>query len=217
MARVPAAGRVKTRLARGIGAAEALRFYRTTSRLVLLRLAGLPFWETIVAVTPDADRASPVWPQGVRSIGQGGGDLGARMQRPMRTLPPGPVCVVGTDIPGIRPSDVRRAFRALGSVDVAFGPASDGGFWLVGMRRRPRVIDPWRGVGWSAPDTLAQVLAGLAGHDGLPGRDDRTGCCEVPGRRGVVEVALTSMLDDVDEAGDLAAVAALRGRLVLPA
>jgi rSAM/selenodomain-associated transferase 1 len=194
MARVPAAGRVKTRLARTVGVVEATRFYRTTARTVSARLARAPFWETSIAVTPDIDRSSPFWPAGVRTIGQGGGDLGRRMQRPMQRLGPGPVCVVGTDIPGIRVADVRRAFRALGAADAAFGPASDGGFWLVGLRRRPRLVEPYRDVGWSRSDTLAAVLRNLAG----------------------CRVGLTTVLDDVDDAADLVRARPLVGRRVLP-
>lgn len=195
MAKVPVAGRVKTRLARVVGAVEALRFYRTVSRIVPMRLSRDPRWQTWLAVTPDVDRASRAWPGHLRHMGQGGGDLGARMQLPMRRLPPGPVCVVGTDIPGIRPADIARAFRLLGAADVVFGPASDGGFWLVGMRRRPRLpVAPYAGVAWSRSDTLRQVLGNLESR----------------------RVGLTTRLDDVDEAADLARTAWARGRLVLP-
>ena len=193
MVRAPVAGRVKTRLARGVGVAEALRFYRTQSQAVIGRLARQPFWETILTVTPDCDRASRVWPSDVARIGQGGGDLGARMQRPMRTLPPGPVCVIGTDIPGISVTHIRRAFSVLGRRDAVFGPASDGGFWLVGMRRRPRVIAPYAGVRWSHAETLADVIANLA--------PDRVG--------------FTATLHDVDEAADLVRVGGGLGRVVM--
>ncbi len=193
MVRAPVAGRVKTRLARGIGVAEALRFYRVQSRTVIGRLGRQPFWETILTVTPDRDRASRAWPGDIVRVRQGGGDLGVRMQRPMRTLPPGPVCVIGTDIPGIRVAHIRRAFSALGRCDAVFGPASDGGFWLVGMRRRPRVVAPYAGVRWSHEETLADVLVNLAPH----------------------RVGFTATLHDVDAAADLVRVAEGLGRLVL--
>lgn len=197
MARVPVAGRVKTRLARGAGVSESLRFYRSTSRAVIGRLGRQPFWQTFISVTPDRDRASRVWPVHIARIGQGTGDLGDRMQRPMRSLPPGPVCVVGTDIPEMAPSHVRHAFRLLGRHDAVFGPATDGGFWLVGLRRRPRVIDPYGSVHWSTADTLKTVLRNL--------RD-----------RGSLDVGLAATLQDVDETSDLAAVRQAVGRLILP-
>ena len=194
MVRAPVAGRVKTRLARGVGVAEALRFYRVQSRTVIGRLARQTFWQTLLTVTPDRDRASRVWPGDVVRVPQGGGDLGARMQRPMRTLPPGPVCVIGTDIPGIRVAHIRRAFSVLGRRDMVFGPASDGGFWLVGMRRRPRLVEPYAGVRWSHAETLADVIANLAPH----------------------RVGFTATLHDVDEAADLVRVGCGLGRMVMP-
>lgn len=195
MAKLPVAGRVKTRLAREISAAEATRFYRATARAVLARLGRQPFWETFVAVSPDTGIASPMLPSGAKRIPQGDGDLGARMQRPMHMLPAGPVCVIGTDIPAIRVADVRKAFRLLGRADAVFGPAEDGGFWLVGLRRRPRLFCPYRDVRWSRPDTLAAVLANLGG----------------------LTVGMTTRLRDVDGSSDLAATRGTFGRFVPPA
>lgn len=193
MVKAPVAGRVKTRLARAIGGAEALRFYRAASRIMAQRLGGQPFWETLLSVSPDADRASGAWPRHIGRIAQGRGDLGARMQRPMRTLPPGPVCVIGTDIPDVSVAHVRQAFRLLGHDDAVFGPAKDGGFWLVGMRRR-RVIAPYRNVRWSSATTLEDVLSNLIG----------------------LRIGFTAALQDVDSAADLKRVEAAPGRLVVP-
>lgn len=195
MAKVPIAGQVKTRLTRRIGVAEAVRFYRATARAVVGRLGGQPFWETVIAVSPDTGISAHVWPRGVTLARQGRGDLGARMQRPMRALGPGPVCVVGTDVPGIEVEHIRRAFRLLGNCDAVFGPAADGGFWLVGMRRRPRVMNPYsNGVRWSHAETLADVRRNLEGH----------------------AVGLTERLNDVDEAEDLARQLGQFGRRIRP-
>lgn len=183
MAKVPVAGRVKTRLAREIGVVAATMFYRHAMRGVVARLARQPFWRTVLVVDPDSGVASRMLPGGTVRAGQGRGDLGARMQRPMRALPPGPVCLIGTDVPDISVGDVRRAFRLLGAHDAVFGPAEDGGFWLVGLRRSPRVIDPYRGrVPWSRPDTLDRTLANLSGS----------------------RVGFTTRHHDVDAAADLA-------------
>jgi len=94
-------------------------------------------------------------------IGQGGGDLGDRMDRVARALPPGPVVIVGADAPGLRPRHVADAFKALGRADAVFGPATDGGYWLVGMRRRPAMPDLFRNVRWSTRHALADTLANL--------------------------------------------------------
>ena len=181
MAKLPVAGRVKTRLAREAGTVEATRFYRTTLHAVLARLGRQPFWQTLIAVSPDSGVASPMLLPGIGRIPQGSGDLGARMHRPMRKLPPGPVCVIGTDIPAVGVTDIRRAFRLLGRADAVFGPAEDGGFWLIGMRRRRDAPWPYEGVRWSRPDTLEAVLANLPSHD----------------------VAMATRLADVDTATEL--------------
>jgi glycosyltransferase A (GT-A) superfamily protein (DUF2064 family) len=125
---------------------------------------------------------------------QGRGDLGERMQRIMRETPAGPVVIVGTDVPGIRPAHIAEAFRLLGQHDAVFGPASDGGYWLVGLRRRPRLIRPFGGVRWSTLHALADTLANLSGRS----------------------IGQLPTLSDVDDGRDFAAHAAGFGRRVIP-
>ena len=81
-----------------------------------------------------------------------------------RRLPPGPAIIVGSDIPAIKPSDIARAFRLLGNVDAVFGRARDGGYWLVGLRRSPRLLAPFANVRWSGPHALADTLRNLQGQ-----------------------------------------------------
>ncbi len=86
------------------------------------------------------------------------------MGRLLRALPPGPAVIVGSDIPDLRPVHVAQAFQMLGGHDWVFGPAGDGGYWLIGARRRraaPRVT--FAGVRWSSPHALADTLANLKG------------------------------------------------------
>jgi rSAM/selenodomain-associated transferase 1 len=166
MAKRPAAGRVKRRLAREIGDVAALRFNRTTLANTVRRLGADPRWRTYLAVTPDASLAEPYWPASpnLARIPQGEGDLGQRMQALFDCLPPGPAVIVGSDIPAIRPSHIACAFRHLGRADAVFGPATDGGYWLVGLRRSPRRLAPFAGVPWSAQDTLAATVANVHGR-----------------------------------------------------
>jgi rSAM/selenodomain-associated transferase 1 len=191
-ARAPRRGAVKRRLAADIGDGPALAFYRRTLHDVTRRLGRDPRWQTWLAVTPDLAAKRPgLWPAvpEVRLIPQGQGDLGARMARPMTMLPPGPVIVVGTDIPDIAASHIADGFAALGSHEFVFGPAADGGYWLVGARRRPAMPRGiFRDVRWSTEHALADTLAGLP-----------------PKAR----VAMLGELDDVD---DGAAWAAWRAR-----
>ena len=63
MAKSPLAGLVKRRLASGVGQAEAVRFYRACLSHTVMRLSGDARWQTLLAVTPDADLAAPFWPR----------------------------------------------------------------------------------------------------------------------------------------------------------
>jgi uncharacterized protein len=164
MARAPRLGTVKRRLARDIGDVAALRFYRALTGGLLNDLSGDPRWQTWLAVTPDAAARNPggLWGWRGPIVPQGRGDLGSRMARLFATLPPGPVAVVGSDIPGITRARIFAAFQALGAHDWVFGPAEDGGYWLVAARRRPVLRTPFAGVRWSTPDALADTLANLA-------------------------------------------------------
>lgn len=162
MAKRPQTGRVKTRLARGIGKAEALRFFRNESAALIRRVARDPRWQTLIAVSPDnATHDRGIWPSDIPLVPQGSGDLGARMGRLFRELPPGPVVIIGADIPGITRRHIASAFAALGAHDAVLGPAEDGGYWLVGLRRRPRIAEIFAGVRWSSEHTFADTARNI--------------------------------------------------------
>src|SRR4030095_9320557 len=88
------------------------------------------------------------------------GDLGQRMKRPFRLLPPGPVVLVGSDIPAMQPRHIARAFALLGAHAPVVGPQTDGGFCRVGARRsRPLPRALFAKVRWSTRHALADTLA----------------------------------------------------------
>jgi hypothetical protein len=60
-------------------------------------------------------------------------------------------------------ADIAAAFRALGPDRAVFGPAPDGGYWLIGLRRSPGERLPFDGVRWSTANALADTLANLEG------------------------------------------------------
>ena len=162
--REPRIGRVKSRLARDIGVVGAWSFYRLCLTETLRRLDGGGRWQLWLAITPDASvRQWPHWPLGWRRTPQGDGNLGARLQRVMRTLPPGPAIIVGTDVPSLTAAHIAPAFRLLGNHDAVFGPATDGGYWSVGLRRSPRAPNVFRSVRWSTAHALADTLANTNG------------------------------------------------------
>ena len=100
----------------------------------------------------------------------------------LRRMPAGPVCLIGADIPGITRGHIARGFAALGRSQMVFGPAPDGGYWLVGAQRYGALPSGlFRDVRWSTEHALADTLA------------------SVPGCR----VALLDELRDVDRVTDL--------------
>lgn len=177
-AKAPLLGRVKSRLAAGIGEPAALAFYRRTLAGVLARLDGGGPWRACLAVTPDeAVDDEDLWPTATPRVPQGPGDVGDRMGRFLATATPEhPVVIVGSDIPDIGAAHVARAFHALERHDLVLGPAADGGYWLIGARASPpaAIFD---GVRWSTGHARADTLRNAAG----------------------LAVALVDELDDVDD------------------
>ena len=179
----PRPGRVKTRLALDIGSVRAAHWHRRQCLAIIRRMSSCPHWQLILAVSPDIEGIqSRVWPSSLPRIGQGRGGLGDRMARVMRSLPPGPAAIIGSDIPGASPALVERAFRQLGRYQAVFGPSPDGGYWLVGLKRT-RAVPPalFRSVRWSTEHTLQDSIESL----------------------GRCKVALADVLQDVDTIQDL--------------
>ena len=104
-----------------------------------------------------------VWQETVNLVDQGTGDLGDRMQRMFNTLPIGPVVIIGSDVPNIERADIANAFHQLGRHDAVFGPAPDGGYWLVGQSRRRTVLPMFDNVRWSSEHALSDTMANLKG------------------------------------------------------
>ena len=182
MLKEPRLGRVKTRLARGMGAVPATWWFRHQVKR-LLREAADPRWHLVLAVSPDNQALnSRIWPKHLPRVPQGHGDLGARMLHLLNSPPTGPVVLIGGDIPDVRRHHIAEAFTKLGSNQAVFGPATDGGFWLVGLKRAtPAPRDMFKGVRWSTEHALADTLASMP--DDTP--------------------AMVAMLQDVDTIADL--------------
>ncbi|WP_072376497.1 TIGR04282 family arsenosugar biosynthesis glycosyltransferase [Hyphomicrobium sp. NDB2Meth4] len=177
--RYPSFGTGKRRLAAGVGAATALRFQRVSLAHTLQHLGSDRRWRIWLAVTPD--RSGP-WPSQYGFIPQGEGDLGTRLQRVCAALPRGSVLVIGSDVPGLTRDLISRAFHALEGHEAVIGPSGDGGYWAIGLRRRPTMPDPFRAVRWSTEYALADTLSNLVGRS----------------------VARLPQLDDIDDANALA-------------
>lgn len=162
-AKAPIPGRVKTRLIPLLGGERAAALHAALVRdqiLLLQSLAGT------VACELHTDEATDAWTcLGVSQKLQAAGDLGERMLAALETaLASGhsPACIVGGDIPALPAEHLLGLLDVPG--DVTFGPAEDGGFWGIAVRRVHPAM--FRQVPWSAPDTLTRAV-GAARRCGL--------------------------------------------------
>lgn len=162
-AKPPFIGLSKTRLARTLGKTEARRI-ATFTLARTLRAATDPRWHLTLYTTPRRALGTSLgglWPPALDRTDQGAGDLGDRLSRAFHQAPPGPVVFIGADCPDLSTALIWSAFRTLQRHDIAIGPAHDGGFWLLGLRKTGRNKPPFDAVRWSSPHTLDDVRANL--------------------------------------------------------
>jgi len=183
-ARYPVPGAVKTRLATGIGEDGAARLYEAFVRDLAARFTPARFAVRWAVAPPDPGFAARFGLAPDRCREQCGGDLGARMRDAFEHVlaAEGSRCVlIGSDAPHLPVSRIEEAFSRLDSADVVLGPARDGGYYLIAMRR-PH--DLFSGITWSV-DSVHRETVAQARSLGLT-------------------VASLPVDFDVDEVGDLA-------------
>lgn len=170
LARWPAPGRCKRRLAAGCGTLAAAGMQAALNRHTLAaarrgaQRAGAELWLAADGLGPRALRR---WAaaQGLAHFrGQGGGGLGCRLQRQLRCAfarGAQQVVLIGSDLPQLEPQDLERAFAALEQRGLVLGPAADGGYWLIGLNRTGFQRAGARltaGVPWGSAAVLAHTL-----------------------------------------------------------
>lgn len=161
-AKPPVAGVSKTRLARGVGPELAADLAAAFLRDTLAQIARIDGLEPVLASTDLG------WDFGtaVRRVDQGGGDLGARLERVLRDgiAATGAALAVGADSPGLPDDRLVAALSGLATHDAVFVPSEDGGFVVLAVRTLPEgVLD---GIPWSTEHTRSAVVAALV-REGL--------------------------------------------------
>ena len=176
LARWPAEGRCKRRLAADIGSvrrAAAVQRRLTQHTLHTAAAAAEAHGaQLLLAVDGLGPRALRRWGQTLRRQGiaatltaQGQGNLGCRMQRQWRLgfqAGAEQVVLIGSDLPALEAADLERAFAALEEQPLVLGPASDGGYWLIGINRAgfTRAESAlMAGIPWGGDQVLATTLA----------------------------------------------------------
>ena len=187
--RYPVAGKAKTRLIPELGAEAAAETQRELTELTLHRAVSIAIARGVhieVRYEGGDARLMRDWLGPMpRYTPQGGGDLGQRLARAARDAfddAAGSVVIIGTDCPRLDERILQKAFDALHENDVIFGPAQDGGYYLVGLRKPMPAL--FQGIAWSTSRVLAESL-NIARANGC-------------------EPALLASLPDVDEPADLA-------------
>jgi rSAM/selenodomain-associated transferase 1 len=160
MAKRPDPGRVKTRIAADDRwtAQAAAELAEAMLRCIGARLRAASGGRLILAASPagcGAELAAYLGLGPVRTLDQGDGDLGSRLDRVWRAVgPDSPVAFFGTDSPDVPDAALAAIPAALAAADVAIGPVADGGYWTLAVRRyEPRLLD---GIDWGGPRVYDQ-------------------------------------------------------------
>jgi hypothetical protein len=160
--KLPVAGRVKTRLQPELSPELAARLYRAMVNDVFTALERPGRWDLVAFFSPPGqERAFREWlPDSIGFVAQSGADLGERLatafewshaQGHYRTI------IVGTDMPTLDSAVLSDAFEALERAEVVLGPSTDGGYYLVGLKKPRHGL--FEDVDWSTPKVLEQTIA----------------------------------------------------------
>lgn len=149
--RWPTPGEAKTRLIPDFGAEGAAAIYTKllAHTVAVARASGIAFELRVSGAPPE--RFREVLGQDLHVVDQGGGDLTDRLSRV-----PAPAIVIGSDCPGLTPAVLIAARDTLLANPVVIGPASDGGYYLLGYN------DPadfaFTDMEWSTGSVFAETL-----------------------------------------------------------
>ena len=176
MAKAPIPGLAKTRLIPVLGASGAARLQRRLTRMTLACALDAQLGAVTIWCTPDSRHRffrALRCTTGVDLLVQSGGDLGDRMHTAFRLhCAQGPVLIVGTDCPVLRPEHLREAARSLlAGEDAVFYPAEDGGYALVGLRSPQPTL--FAEMAWSTATVMSATRA-RARTEGLRSREFET-------------------------------------------
>ena len=181
--RHPELGKVKTRLAREVGNETALAIYKdllihTREIATAVPVDRFVFYE-------DRVHNGDVWPEsGFDKLAQEGKTLGHRMFHSFSVVFEKGyerVVIIGSDCLQLTPEIILNAFATIKTKDSVLGPATDGGYYLLGMRRL--IAEAFKEKTWSSSTVLQNTLSDL--------------------ERASVSVGLLPELSDIDTYSDL--------------
>ncbi len=165
--RYPTPGKVKTRLIPALGAAGAAMLHKRLTEHVVTEARKLAERSDLTVEIVYADsEAEPMqnWlGEGLVYSKQADGDLGDRMGIAFERafdLGARKVILIGSDLPDLSEDLLDRAFARLAQADVTLGPATDGGYYLIGLKEP--FPDLFAGLQWSTSRVLELTLRKIA-------------------------------------------------------
>jgi uncharacterized protein len=197
--KAPVRGTVKTRLAEALGDDVALELYKNfiLDGLETVKQSGYPF--SICIYPPEAGKEVAFWLGGsYRYLPQRGDDLGERMENAfIHCFREGceRAILIGSDLPDLTAAVLREAISSLAQCDAVLGPASDGGYYLIGFNKHsfsPRIF---HGISWGGKTVFQDTLEML--------------------RSSAHAVYLTPRWNDVDTMDDLKALCGRSKHIVI--
>lgn len=149
--RWPEPGKAKTRLIPGFGAEGAAAIYAKllAHTLAVAKASGIPFELRVTGAEPDVFRSA--LGEELSVVDQGEGDLTDKLARV-----PAPAIVIGSDCPGLTPQHLWAAHDTLATEEMVIGPASDGGYYLLGYNSDARFA--FADMPWSTPQVFEETL-----------------------------------------------------------
>ncbi|WP_179374658.1 TIGR04282 family arsenosugar biosynthesis glycosyltransferase [Winogradskyella wichelsiae] len=185
-------GTVKTRLAKTIGDYGAFDVYTELVKITEKATEALDFDKRIYFSNAVVDTQ---WKNEIKMV-QSGADLGERMLNAFKEgFADGyeKIVLIGSDLPDINSTHITKGINALNTSEVVFGPAEDGGYYLIGMSKLNTSI--FTNKPWSQPNLLKGTLQELHKNN--------------------VTVSTLDILNDIDTYEDLIASAFYKSNIKL--
>jgi len=160
--RSPERGKVKSRLAAAIGGKMALEVYKAFVLDIMetLKRGHYPF-RIFFSPRNAEDRVTNWLGRDFMYSPQRGSDIGKKMENAfVQSFSEGSerVVLIGSDIPDLPNSIIHRAFSSLDKCDAVLGPASDGGYYLIGFKKTSFLPDVFHGIPWSTPSVYRETM-----------------------------------------------------------
>lgn len=158
----PEPGKVKTRIARDLGAHRAAEIYSRIAMRTIENVSMPDIHETVIYFDPpDGEKEVRLW-LGIDDVNyepQSGGTIGDRMSNAFERVFSGgaeKAVLVGSDVPEITGGTINDAFKLLEETDVVIGPAADGGYYLLGLKKFEPFL--FSGIEWGTSLVLERTL-----------------------------------------------------------